>query len=85
MMTLAEKHPDVFAEFKLGNFVVHKTSNKFSAMALDQYHKQNNAMVKGSGGDIRLTGTGADLGFFVRWLKLKISGSVASSGGVAPR
>ena len=56
MTTLAEKHPDVFAEFNLGNFVVHKTSNKFSAMALDQSHEQNNAMVKGSGGAIGLTG-----------------------------
>ena len=52
MTTLAEEHPDVFAEFKLGNFVVHKTSNKFFAMALDQ----SNAMVKGSGGDIGWTG-----------------------------
>ncbi len=56
MTTLAEKHPNVLAEFKSGKFVVHKTRNKFSAMALDQCHEQNNAMVKGSGGAIGLTG-----------------------------
>jgi hypothetical protein len=61
MMTLAEKHPDVLAEFKSGNFVVHKTTKKFSAMALDQCHEQNNAMVKGSGGAIGLTGNPAAL------------------------
>ena len=65
MATLAEKHPDVFAEFKLRNFVVHKTSNKFSAMALDQSHEQNNAMVKGSGGAIGLTG---NPGALRRWM-----------------
>ncbi|CAB3998852.1 Hypothetical predicted protein [Paramuricea clavata] len=65
MTTLAEKHPDVFAEFKLGNFVVHKTSNKFSPMALDQSHEQNNAMVKGSGGAIGLTG---NPGALRRWM-----------------
>ena len=61
MMTLAEKHPHVLAEFKSGHFVVHKTSNKFSAMALDQCHEQNNAMVKGSGGAIGLTGNSGAL------------------------
>ncbi len=65
MTTLAEKHPDVFAEFKLGNFVVHKTSNKFSAMAFDQSHEQNNAMVKGSGGAIGLIG---NPGALRRWM-----------------
>ncbi|XP_034062878.1 uncharacterized protein LOC117540355 [Gymnodraco acuticeps] len=65
MMTLAEKHPHVLAEFKSGHFVVHKTSNKFSAMALDQCHEQNNAMVKGSGGAIGLTG---NPGALRRWM-----------------
>lgn len=65
MMTLSEKHPDVLTEFQLGKFVVHKTSKKFSAMALDQCHEQNNAMVKGSGGAIGLTGNPAALR---RWM-----------------
>ena len=41
MISFNDKHPDVLAEFKSGNFVVHKTSKKFSAMALKK--------VKGSG------------------------------------
>jgi len=65
MMSLAEKHPHVLAEFQSGNFVVHKTSNKFSAMALDQSHEQNNAMVKGCGGAIGLTD---NPGALQRWM-----------------
>jgi len=64
-MTLADKHPDVLAEFKSGNFVVHKTSNRFSAMATDQCHEQNNEMVKGSGGAMGLTG---NPGALRRWM-----------------
>ena len=56
MMNLIDKHPDVLAELKSGKFVVHKTSNKISAMSVDQCHEQNNAVVKGSGGAIGLTG-----------------------------
>ena len=56
MMMLSEKQLDVLAEFKAGKFVIYKTSNKFSAMAIDQCHEQNNALVKGSGGAIGLTG-----------------------------
>ena len=65
MMTLSDMHPDILAEFQSGNFVVHKTSNKFSAMAIDQCHEQNNAMVKGSGGAISLTG---NPGALRRWM-----------------
>ena len=55
MMTLSEKQPGVLAEFKAGKFVIYNTSNKFSAMAIDQCHEQNNALVKGSGAAIGLT------------------------------
>ena len=65
MMTLGEKHPDVLREFEHGNFVVHKTTNKFCAIAIDQCHEQNNAMVKGSGGAIGLTG---NPGALRRWM-----------------
>ena len=65
MTILAKKHPEVEAEFKSGNFVVHKSGNKFSAMALDQAHEQNNALVKGSGGAIGLTG---NPGALKRWM-----------------
>ncbi len=61
MRTLSEKHPDILEQFKSGNFVVHKTRNKFSAMALDQCREQNNAMVKVSGGAIGLTGNAGAL------------------------
>ena len=65
MMNLIDKHPDVLAEFRSGTFVVHKTSNKFSAMPIDQSHEQNNAVVKGSGGAIGLTG---NPGALRRWM-----------------
>ena len=65
MMTLGEKHPDVLREFEHGNFVVHKTTNKFCAIAIDQCHEQNNAMVKGSGEAIGLTG---NPGALRRWM-----------------
>ena len=54
MISLKEKHPASFTEFCAGNFSVNKTGNKFSAMALDQCHEQNNATVKESGGAIGL-------------------------------
>ena len=54
MSLLSEKHPAILAEFRAGKFVVHKTRNKFSAMAIDQCHEQNNATIKESGGAIGL-------------------------------
>ena len=35
MMALASKHPEVAKEFYAGKFVVNKTGNKSSAMAID--------------------------------------------------
>ena len=55
MMMLSEKQPGVLTAFKAGKFVIYRTSNKFSAMAIDQCHEQNNPPVKGSGGAIGLT------------------------------
>jgi hypothetical protein len=55
MMSLEQQHPQVAAEFDKGNFVVHKTSREFSALAIDQAHEQNNAIIKGDGGAIGLT------------------------------
>ena len=46
MLSLSEKHPEILEEFRAGKFVLHKTSSKFSAMAIDQCHEQNNATVK---------------------------------------
>ena len=61
MTSLSVNHPIIHAEFRAGKFVVHKTRNKFSAMAIDQCHEQNNGAVKGSGGAVGLTGDPAAL------------------------
>lgn len=45
-------NPDIYFEFLNGKFVVRKTNNPFSAMALDQCHEQHNSDVKGKGGAI---------------------------------
>ena len=55
MVLLSEKQPSILIEFRAGKFAVCKTSNKFSAMAIDQCHEQNNAIIKESGGAIGLT------------------------------
>lgn len=48
--------PSTLKEFvEHGHWVVSKTANKFSGMPLDQAHKQNNDLVKGSGGAVGLT------------------------------
>ena len=38
-----------------GNWVVFKTTNRFSAIPIDQAHENNNEIVKGSGGAVGLT------------------------------
>jgi hypothetical protein len=65
MVTLAIKHPSVFAQFLAGNFTVKKTTHAFSAIAIDQAHEQNNASVKGDGGAVGLTENPAALR---RWM-----------------
>ena len=59
----------VYAEFVKGKFVVKKSKRSFSAIAIDQAHEQNNAVVKGDGGAIGLTENSAA---FHRWM---VSGS----------
>ena len=39
--------PDVFKEFDEGHFSLQKTKRKFSKMALDQCHEQNNELIGG--------------------------------------
>ncbi|ELU07992.1 hypothetical protein CAPTEDRAFT_216620 [Capitella teleta] len=55
MMDLQNNHPAIMSEFQTGNFVVQKTRRRFSAIALDHCHEQNNAVIKGSGGAVGLT------------------------------
>jgi len=38
-----------------GHWVIRKTTNRFSAIPIDQAHEQNNEVVKGSGGAVGLT------------------------------
>lgn len=65
MMALEQQHPEVAREFHKGNFVVHKSRREFSAMAIDQAHEQNNAVIKGDGGAVGLT---EDPGALRRWM-----------------
>ena len=57
--------PTVFAEFMKGNFVVKKTERRFSVIAIDQAHEQNNASVIDDGGAVGLTENPAALR---RWM-----------------
>ena len=65
MISLEQSHPSVYAEFVKGKFVVKKSKRSFSAIAIDQAHEQNNAVVKGDGGAIGLTENSAA---FHRWM-----------------
>jgi hypothetical protein len=47
LCTVQERHPRLHEEFQAGKFVVHKTAKKFSGIALDHCHEQNNALIKG--------------------------------------
>ena len=55
MMSLEQQHPDVAREFHKGNFAIHKSRRECSALAVDQAHEHNNAVIKGDGGAINLT------------------------------
>ena len=65
MCELPLKHPDVYAEFRNGSFVVHKTKRLFSSIAQDHAHEHLNAVVKGEGGAVCLTENPAALR---RWM-----------------
>ena len=65
MQCLKKIHPNVEKEFQCGNFTVHKTLNRFSAIAIDHAHKQNNKCVKGDGGVIGITENSSQL---LRWM-----------------
>ena len=65
MTLLSENHPGISDEFCAGKFVVHRTSNEFSAMAIDLCHEQNNAVIKESGGTVGLM---TNPGALRRWM-----------------
>ncbi|EDO35715.1 predicted protein [Nematostella vectensis] len=51
--------------FTQGFFTVNKTNRRFSSIAVDQAHEQNNAVVKGDGGAVGLT---ENAGALRRWM-----------------
>ncbi len=55
LISLTVRHPPLAAEFHAGNFVIYKTTNSMSTIAIDQAHEHNNGQVKGSGGAVGLT------------------------------
>ena len=55
MVTLKDVRTTVFSKFLKGNFVVKKTICRFSAIAIDHAHEQNNASVKDDGGAVGQT------------------------------
>ena len=65
MITLKEKHPTVLQQFLKGHFVVQKSNSRFSMMALDQNHEQQNQIIKAEGGAVGLTENPAEL---TRWM-----------------
>ena len=65
MMLLPILSPSTEGKFRDGCFVVHKTRNKFSGLAIDQAHEQNNALVKSDGGAVGLT---ENPGALRRWI-----------------
>ncbi|VDI48086.1 Hypothetical predicted protein [Mytilus galloprovincialis] len=65
MVQLPKTNPETHRAFLEGNFVVNKTEKKFSCMAIDQAHEQNNACVKADGGAVGLT---ENPGALRRWM-----------------
>ena len=55
MLLLKHKHPEVYAAFQDGGFVVQLSNKPFSAISMDQAHEMNNKIIKGDGGIIGLT------------------------------
>ncbi|KAI8503415.1 hypothetical protein Bbelb_192360 [Branchiostoma belcheri] len=64
MCNLDSTHPDVAQEFRSGKFVMSKSRRKFSLLAIDQGHEQNNGLMKEDGGIIGLT---QDADAILRW------------------
>ena len=63
--TLQVQNSTVAENFNSGKFTVQKTTHKFSAIALDHAHEQNNKWLKGDGGIIGLTENAPSLN---RWM-----------------
>lgn len=64
MCSLDTNHPDIAQEFRNGKFVMAKSMRKFSLIAIDHGHEQNNGVMKEEGGIIGLT---QDVDALLRW------------------
>ena len=64
MCSLNVTHPGVDREFRNDKYVMAKLEMKFSLIAIDHGHEQNNAIMKEEGGLIGLT---QDPGALLRW------------------
>ena len=68
MRALPQTAPDVARRFDDGFFTVNKSSKRFSAIAIDQAHEQNNAIVKGDGGAVGLRRLTENPSALRRWM-----------------
>ena len=50
LITLELKFPDLYREMNEGCFTFQKSERRFSMMAVNQVHEQNNRIIKGAGG-----------------------------------
>jgi len=55
MVNLPNNHPEIYRQFKKGNFTVQKTKNVFSALAIDKCYEQVNELIKQDSGTVGLT------------------------------
>ena len=65
MIQLKCQHPDVYAAFQNGCFAGQKSQKRFSFIALDQIHEQENVKIKAQGGVTQLLDKESA---FKRWL-----------------
>ena len=65
LLQLQSQCPDIYKEFIRGRFVTQKTSHKFSCLAHDQIHEQQNVIAKGDAGIIGISENEAAL---KRWM-----------------
>ena len=54
MFQLSKTHPDIHAKFLKGDFVVQKSTHKFSLIGKDQSHEQSNNSIQSHGGAVVL-------------------------------
>ena len=54
MVQLSQKHPQLYAEFLKGNFVVQRSARKFSLISKDQSHEQSNKNLQAHDGAVGL-------------------------------